>query len=206
MNHHSQTRLLLIRHGSTDWNDQHRFIGKMDLPLNSRGTQQAYDLAERLISEPFEMAFTSHLRRASETARIITEVAGKRFIEDDRLTEMDFGIWEGLTLTQILEQYPEAFQSWKGDPSYAIESGESIQEVKNRVEAFINELLCNHQGKTILIVSHGMVLQMVVYLCLDIPVANDWKFYFYNGSLSEILFTTERIALVRLNDTHHITS
>ena len=201
-----ETRLLLVRHGSTDWNDQHRFIGRTDLPLNSRGKQQAHELAERLISESFEITFTSTLKRASETAQIIAESAGKRVIEDDRLTEMDFGSWEGLTLDEIIEQHPEDFRSWKGNPSYAITSGESIQDVKSRVRAFLDELVRDHSGKTILIISHGMVLQMVVYLSLDIPIANDWTCYFYNGSLSEIRSTRARTALARLNDTHHIST
>ena len=199
------TRLVLIRHGATDWNDQHRFIGRSDLPLNANGIKQAQALGNKLDREQFDLIISSNLKRAAETAELIVGESGNQILFDDRLREVDFGSWEGLTLNQINEQYPGAFQRWRNDLSYRIPEAEDIQDTRERVKAFLDDLLKDHSGKTILVISHGSILQMVIYLILEIPFVNDWKFYMYNGSVSEILISSDRTALVRLNDTSHLT-
>ncbi|MHB0939990.1 MAG: histidine phosphatase family protein, partial [Armatimonadota bacterium] len=107
-------KLYLIRHGQTDWNLAQRFQGQSDIPLNEIGRRQANALADRLSSQPFEVAYSSDLQRALETAKVI---AGDRLeIKTDlRLREMDFGDWEGATYNKIKEECPGALTTWEDD-------------------------------------------------------------------------------------------
>jgi broad specificity phosphatase PhoE len=94
-------RLLLVRHGATAWNNEGRIIGSTDFPLSTDGRKQAQQLGIRLSGEPIDIILSSDLKRASETARIISIECGAPLVLDNRLREVDFGLWEGMTVRQI---------------------------------------------------------------------------------------------------------
>ena len=204
-NEHS-IRLLLVRHGVTDWNDEGRVIGSTDLLLSNDGRKQAQQLGIRLSGEPIDITFSSDLRRASETARIISTKCKTPLVIDNRLREVDFGLWEGMTVKQIQEEYTKEFDDWKNNSSFSPPNGERYPSITARMQSFLGDLKQKHWGDTVLIVSHGVILQMMIFQLMDFPYRNDWHFYMFNGSISEMMITKERTVMVYLNDTYHLSS
>ena len=107
------TRILLVRHGETDWNASGRIQGHSDTPLNAAGRQQAQRAAQRLAPEPVRALYSSDLARAFETATIIGEPLGLTVVTSPRLRERQYGAWEGLTSAEIQARYPEQFAMWR---------------------------------------------------------------------------------------------
>jgi broad specificity phosphatase PhoE len=146
--------LVLIRHGQTDWNVEERFQGQLDIPLNAAGYGQAEALNRQFAGMQFDAAYSSPLRRAIDTARII---AGRPIQPDSRLAEIHHGSWQGRTKQEIAAQWPDQWEKWSKDPvRFTAPGGESAASLRNRVQDFLSTL----QGANILCVSHGAVIQM----------------------------------------------
>ncbi len=200
-------KLLLIRHGQTDWNLAQRFQGQSDIPLNQTGRQQAQALAERLAAVSFEAAYCSDLQRAVETAEIICKrgSCAPGFHPDVRLREVNFGDWEGLTYDQIKVAHPRALADWEKDIyKNAPPHGETLEELTARVRSILDELRAGHAGQTVLIVAHGGVLQTLICLALNLPPTMYWQFSLCPASLSELAFYPAGAILNLLNDVGHL--
>lgn len=118
-------RLILIRHGETDYSSQHRYCGFSDPPLNDKGIWQCQQLAARLKDTKIDKVYSSDLVRARQTAEII--FGGRPIEETADLREMNFGLFEGLKYEQLIEKYPELYKSWIDDPEKVITpNGERI--------------------------------------------------------------------------------
>jgi probable phosphoglycerate mutase len=139
------TELIVVRHGETDWNRDGRYQGHADPPLNDAGREQARELARALADQPLDVAYTSDLRRAAETARIIVAGRGVKLVEDPGLREIDVGSWSGLTRAEIEERFPGADEH----------DGESRDDHLARVLAAVLKIARRHPGERVLIVSHG---------------------------------------------------
>jgi len=145
------TTIFLVRHGETDWNAQHRWQGHADTELNDRGRAQAYSLRDRLADVPFQAAYASDLRRASETAQIV--VAGRDLLVtiDPALREVDIGSWEGLTEAQVSERF--------GDRQRR--DGETKKAFRQRVLTVIERIGRAHEDANVLVVTHAGVARTV---------------------------------------------
>jgi probable phosphoglycerate mutase len=155
------TELIVIRHGETDWNRQHRFQGQIDVPLNAAGRAQAERLARRLASEPFDVVVASDLQRAFATAQA---AAGARPIETDPLwREQAFGVAEGLDAATIAQQHPELWAQWlRHDADYALPGGgESVRAFHDRVLRGLQRVAQAHAGRCVAVFTHGGVLDML---------------------------------------------
>ena len=141
-------RLLLARHGETDWNLGRRVQGHTDIPLNATGIAQAQSLAERLATEPLVAAYSSDLARARDTAATVAAPHGLSVSIDPDLREKNFGSWEGLTDTEISARFPAATRGAWGD-------GETTEEVAERVVAALLRVRQAHPAGLVLVVSHG---------------------------------------------------
>jgi probable phosphoglycerate mutase len=148
------TTILLARHGETDWNREGRFQGHADPPLNETGRAQAAELAAGLKDVELAAVYSSSLRRALETARIVASEHGLESIPVDALREVDVGSWQGLTRADIEAQFPEQFARWL-DYDQGWEDGESYEEMGRRAVAALLELAAAHEGERILAVTHG---------------------------------------------------
>ena len=200
-------KLLLTRHGQTDWNVAQRFQGQSDVPLNEIGRQQANALADRLSAQPIDIVYSSDLLRAMETAKMIMQKSGYKpdLHLDTRLREMNFGAWEGLTYKEIKQSDPAALAAWKADVSTtAAPNGETLNQLSARVQSFINDLRAQYTDQTILIVAHGGVLQTLICLALNLLPMMYWQFHVSPASLSEISFYPAGAILNLLNDTSHL--
>jgi len=147
------TRLLLARHGETEWNRTGRFQGHADPPLSEIGREQAVALAESLAGDGIRAIHTSDLLRASETARVVATRLGLPVVEDAGLREIDVGSWSGLTRDEIAARDPDGFKRWlRGEIGH---DGETREQLTERVVAAVERIAHAHAGETVLVVTHG---------------------------------------------------
>ena len=200
-------RVILVRHGETLWNEEERYQGASDLPLSGRGELQARRLAARLASESIGLIYSSDSNRALQTAAEIAAHHGRQVCADPRLREMDFGVWEGLTYSEIGERYPQALARWEGDPfATAPPGGESLAQLATRVGDVLDDIRKPGEAETVLVVSHGGPLRVVLCLALGLAPADHWRFRLDPGSVSELYLYPEGAILALLNDRHHLLS
>jgi 2,3-bisphosphoglycerate-dependent phosphoglycerate mutase len=157
-----KTQLLLIRHGETAWNAEHRIQGRLDIPLSPLGVLQSARLAECLANEPIDAVYSSGQSRAWLTAAPLAARLGLEVIAEPRLRERSFGIFEGLTLDEAAERYPLEFKKWRErDPAWRPEGGESGQQLIDRVLSAVSDIGVKHPSQTVVLVSHGGVLDVL---------------------------------------------
>ncbi|HKO67498.1 MAG TPA: histidine phosphatase family protein [Burkholderiaceae bacterium] len=157
-----KTKLLLIRHGETAWNAEHRIQGQLDIPLSPLGILQAARLAECLASESIEAVYSSGQSRAWLTAAPLAARLGLQIIAEPRLRERSFGVFEGLTLDEIAARYPAEFIKWRErDPGWRPDGGESGRQLIDRVMSAVTDIGARHKNQTVALVSHGGVLDVV---------------------------------------------
>jgi alpha-ribazole phosphatase len=178
------TRLILVRHGETDWNVEGRYQGQSDVPLNANGLAQAEALAGQLRGESFAAIYSSDLARASQTAEVLAGGSGATVHYDPRLREIDQGEWEGLLLKEIETRYAEAFERRRSDPlSTRPPGGESVGQVRRRVLEVIDEIRRGFPKETIVIVSHGLAIALIKVYLAGLPVESVWDHIPANASL-----------------------
>jgi alpha-ribazole phosphatase len=195
-------RLLLARHGETEYNQQWRYQGRTDLGLNRAGQRQAERLRQRLSREPIDVIYTSNLKRAAETTDIIIRGRGFRVELRENLAELDFGRFEGMTYAEIVERYPD----WPpSDHSFAAYGGESLERLGQRIEAFEKELRShNPTDADILIIAHAGSLRVLLCRLLGIAIENWRRFRLAPASLTIIEDVEREPVLTLLNDVSHL--
>ena len=162
----SGKRIILVRHGETEWNRLHRFQGRSDLPLNPKGHKQARALASALKEEAITAIYSSPLRRAMETALHIGKFHPTTpVITESGLMEMNLGEFEGMAAQDWAEGFQDFRKSWEKNPAtLAMPGGESLQEVQHRAIDVLKSVLESHPPEsTLLICSHNFVI--VSLLC-----------------------------------------
>ena len=198
-------RLILSRHGQTDWNAQHRYQGETDVPLNEAGRQQAEALARCLADTDIDAIYSSDLQRAANTAQAIAAPHGQRAVLEPRLREMSFGAWRGLTFSEIQEQDGDRLSAWLADPMHvAPPGGETLAQVTARVQSALKDTLHAHPKGTVLWVAHGGVLRVLLSLAMGLEPQGHWRFRISVASLAELWFYESGVTLTRLNDTYHL--
>ncbi len=157
-----ETTVLLIRHGETAWNAEHRIQGLLDVPLSTTGVWQAARLAERLGSEPIEAIIASDLARAWLTAQPLAQRLGLEPVAEPRVRERDFGSFQGHTVDEVAARWPDEFHAWRArDPAWAMPGGESGHQFIARVLEALHDVARTHAGRTVAVVTHGGVLDVV---------------------------------------------
>jgi broad specificity phosphatase PhoE len=163
------TTILLARHGETDWNAERRWQGHSDPPLNDRGRTQAGTLADELAAAGVAAVYSSDLRRSVETAQIVAGQLGLAVRTDPRLREVDVGEWSGLTPDEVAVRYPDAHSRWLAYESHGWSSGESYEQLADRVVAALVDIAAGHPDDTILVVTHGGPVRAVSAHCEGVP-------------------------------------
>src|SRR5919204_6105697 len=155
------TKLLLTRHGETEWNATHRWQGFTGPPLNELGRKQAHDLAQRLDGTRIDAVYSSDTIRARETAEIVAARLGLQVQQDPRLREVNFGEWEGLTRQEINDRYSGAFSEWDKCKLAAPTGGETDLAMAERVLEALYEIAQRHEGQQVLVVTSGGPIRAV---------------------------------------------
>ena len=167
------TRLYLVRHGELVTSKEWRYVGQMDVELNETGKKQIQNLSGRLSSEQIEMIFSSDLSRTIESAEIIgkkLEIINEPISE---LREINLGVWEGLTLEEIEESFPEDLVKRSEDiKDFRIINGESFSDVKKRVIPKLKDIIEGNVSKRILVIAHGGVNRIIIADALGLDINN----------------------------------
>ena len=180
-------KLILIRHGETDWVREGRYQGSTDVPLNRCGRAQARSVARLIKKERPTAVYSSELTRAVETANLIARACRRRVVRDSRLNEVSFGDWEGRSHKEIRAQFPKAVRAWYSARwSSRAPGGETLRSLKQRVTGFLNELcdrFLTRQG-TCVVVSHGGPIRMILVSLLGTGIDAFWKIRIDPASVS----------------------
>ena len=197
-------RLILVRHGETEWNEKSIFRGREDIPLNDTGIRQAYAAADRLSAYKIDSIYSSPLNRALETAQIIGTQFGIRAKAEDDLVDFDFGEWQGAAKENIEKLFPELYTKWMKEPqAVRIPGGETLDLVKIRVSRVLNRLPAAGGGD-IIIVSHRVILKVLICAALSIGDSGFWRIRMDVGSISVLENEDGKFRLSLLNDTYHL--
>jgi broad specificity phosphatase PhoE len=156
-------RILLVRHGQTDWNKDGRWQGVLPIGLNSEGHDQAQRLAQHLRDRPIAHIVSSDLPRAFETAQAIAAVHGLSVQPDERWREFNLGIFQALTRDEIIERYPTEWETFRTQYwDYVLPSGESRSILRQRVYEAFESLAASNLGPEVVAVSHGGALKTLL--------------------------------------------
>ena len=167
-------KLILIRHGETEYTKTRRYCGHEDIPLNAKGIKQAKRLSGKLKSMRVDRIYSSDLKRALETAKIA--FPKKTILKKKRLREIDFGEFSGLTFEEAKRIYPRSYKTWLNDPAKSrIPKGESMSILKNRVEACFKIIFGQNPKKTIALVSHGGPIRIILLKILGQNLDKFWN-------------------------------
>ncbi len=198
-------RLILVRHGETDWNHQGLPQGLIDVPLNDTGREQGRALAKRLKSMPIDALFSSDLARAAETATILGQALDLTPQLSAAWREIDLGSWGGLTRPEIEARFPDELAALERGEDVARGGGETMAAVQERVVAEFERISELHQGQTVAVVSHGGTLKGIIchLLGLELRYLNRLTAG-GNTGLSIFEFGWGLPHLVLLNDTSHL--
>ncbi len=198
-------KIYLIRHGETEWNVSRKIQGHKDIPLTDTGIKQANLIADRLMSEDIDIIYSSDLKRAYDTAKIIGDKIGLEPNPRKEFREINFGIWEGLYNDKIGLEYGEEIYLWRKEPEkLKIEGGETLKEVQLRAMRELESIMNMNQDKNILIVSHGVTIKTMILGILDMNLFYFKNLTIDNVSLTIIEFREYNKVLKVLNDTSHL--
>jgi 2,3-bisphosphoglycerate-dependent phosphoglycerate mutase len=199
------TRILLVRHGETDWNATGRIQGHNDTPLNAAGCLQAQRAAQRLAREPIRALYSSDLSRAFETATIIGASLGLTVVASPRLRERRYGAWEGLTAAEIQARYPELFAIWRSrSTDFAPPQGETRNELLTRALAELQLIARRHPNDAVVVVTHGGLCYVLISHILGSVNGNQREFSFGNASIHTLHVTGNQWAVISMNDAAHL--
>lgn len=198
------TRLLLVRHGETAWNQARRYQGWSELSLNRTGRKQALQLAQRLKGVAIDAFYASDLRRAWQTAMLISRNLQLAPLPEPRLREIGFGVVEGLTFAEADARYPAMMSAWLDDDNRCPAGAETMGSFADRLATFLADVKRQHQEETVLLVAHGGSMRELLRQALRLPPEGRWLFAMDTGSISELLLYEERGLLSRLNDISHL--
>ncbi len=201
-------RLLLIRHGETDWNVTLQYQGQAQTPLNANGVAQARRVAHRLRHAGAVALYSSDLARAWQTAEIIGELLNLEPVSMPELREIDVGQWEGLTPEELYRRFPEHMEAYERDPARTVRlGGESYLQLQARGLAALQQIERNHLAdQTIIVVSHGGTIRAILCHVIGLDLGNFGRLWLDNGSISELRYNAAGWRLTGLNDRSHLES
>ncbi len=185
----SKKRIILVRHGETDWNKQSRFQGQIDIPLNENGKAQANAASKFLKDIPIQKAFSSSLLRPRETAQIILKEHPQIGISlKDNLKEINHGEWEGKLEHEIMSNWSDLLQTWKTFPEKVqMPDGENINEVSTRSLTGWKEICKDlKDNETALVVAHDAVNKTILCHLLGLTPSEIWMIKQGNGGITVI--------------------
>lgn len=193
--------LLLIRHGETPWNREQRFQGVSDVELSEQGREQALRLRDHIHPVEFDLVISSDLKRALDTAALVSGLPRERIELDSGLREMNQGELEGLTWTEGMTRYRELMARWMTDPvDLRIPGGETIREVAGRVASALHRVRERGHRRRVLVVSHNLAISAGLAGLLGRPIEEFRKYRQEPCAINRIRWDDDHPELVCCND------
>jgi broad specificity phosphatase PhoE len=198
-------RIIIVRHGQTQWNHDKRALGHTDIELNDEGKRQAQELALALKGETLAAIYSSPLRRALATAQAIASFHGLEVRVDRAFIEMDAGEMDGLTYEEMRDRYGEFLVEWmKGACSLNLPGGECLDDVQRRAWPAIERTSREHPRDNVVMVSHHFAILCIVCKALGLDLSQFRRLRLNLASISILEFGERGITLVRFNDDCHL--
>jgi len=208
-------RLILVRHGATDWNQQRRVQGLSNLGLNETGKRQAEALAQALKDERVDAIYASPLRRAQETAHAIGRFHQVEVVPLDGLKELDVGEVDGMTYEDMRIHHSEFFTKWMADfTAVRLPGGGTVPELRDQCCAAVKDILekqrtvagekCGDEDKVVVAVTHFFPIMCIICDTLGLALTYFRRFRLDVASMCTLDFNPERTVLVSFNDTCHL--
>lgn len=199
-------RLIIIRHGESEWNRIGRYQGQADAPLSELGVRQAAALAERLKGEPIDAIYASPLQRARRTAEAIAaHHPTVPFAVEPSLLEIDHGDWQGLMLDEVVARYGAGLVEWRMHPTRSqMPGGESFSNILKRVLDFKERLYSEFADRNVLLSTHDVVVKILVADALGMDMDRINRIWVTNASISVIEYGEGMPYLVSLSEASHL--
>ncbi len=200
------TRVILVRHGQTEWNRVERFRGRADIPLNQIGLAQADATGQRVASEWQPVAiYAGPLSRTAHTAEAIGSCCNLPVQVEPRLIDIDYGEWQGLTPDEVRERWAETLSVWYDMPHLArIPDGETLDALRVRAMSAVNDLTAHHPDRTIVLVSHTVVNRIILLGVLGLGNDRFWRLRQDTCAINVFEVENGIFTLVTMNDSCHL--
>jgi len=198
-------RIIVVRHGQTEWNKFERFRGRVDVDLDGTGRRQAEAAADKIAQWEVKAIYSSPLKRAMTTAQILANRLGLTVQPLEGINDMDFGEWQGLRIDEAREKYSALFDLWLYRPEkLEIPGAETLEDVRKRVVAAIDELVAKHEDQTIALVSHRVVCKVLLCHLLDLDNSHFWQIVQDATAINLFEIWEGRPSVILINDTCHL--
>ncbi len=195
-------RVILLRHGETDWNRVMRIQGgASDTPLNDTGRRQAQKAGRALANQQISAVYSSPLKRAAETAGIIAGSIGLEVQTVAGLREIGAGKYEGVLTSDLGMRFSQLISTPDSSGRLPVpEGGESLEQVQARAWAAVSEIASDHRGDVVLVLTHYFVILALICRVLDLPLTSLGRFWMATGSISSIDLGSEVPRLEAFNN------
>lgn len=194
-----RTRIYLVRHGQVAGHEERRYNGHADVPLTAEGEAQFGLLQARLQRKPLTAIYSSDLSRCLIGARLVAASHGLAVQSDADLRELNIGLWEGKTWTELQRLYPEQWQARLDDiVHYQVPQGESLMELAERVRPAVTRIVAAHPGEEVLVVAHGGSNRVVLLDAIGAPLSSLFAIEQSYGCLNIIDYYADGNAVVQL--------
>lgn len=202
----NKCRLILVRHGETNWNKEGRYQGQIDTDLSERGLEQGRALGKALEHVPIDEFYSSQLKRARMTAEFCAAYHGNKSVQiDERLQEIAHGTWEGLLAEEVNKNYAELLTAWRDQPaSVQMPEGEDLQTLAVRSMEAFTEIAQANIGKTVLVAAHDATNKVIICKLLNADLNSFWQVKQDNTCINVIEYENGMWRIVLLNSTQHM--
>jgi len=199
------TSIYLIRHGQTAWNKEEIFRGRTDIPLDETGLKQAELVGQYFKGMEIQVIYSSSLSRAWQTAQKVAQFHHLKVQPLDGIIDMSFGKWEGRPHQEIREIDKETYRQWVETPHLVrLPGGESLDDVRVRAMAALEEVIRKNPGKTLVLVSHRVICKVLICAILDLDNSHFWQITQDTTAINLIQHRTGKYILSLMNETCHL--
>ncbi len=203
-------KLILVRHAESTWNKSNRVQGIKNPKLSNKGRRQSQLLAEKFNGMKFDAVYSSPLKRAYDTAKILVKNMSyktyKTYISTvEDLQEIKLGVWEGMTINQVRQKYKELYAQWYQKPvEVKIPGAETVLEFRDRVVNVLDGIRAKHPDQEVLVVTHGGVITLYLAHLLEMDLNRLWSISLKNAAVTIISFCENFPCVLVFNDTCHL--
>jgi phosphoserine phosphatase len=199
------TSVYVVRHGQTAWNKEEIFRGRSDVPLNETGLREASLAAEYFRGRGIQAIYSSPLARAWQTAQKIAGVVGQKVFPLQGINDMSFGTWEGKPIGDVQKNDGQRYAQWVEAPHLLrIPGGESLDEVRDRALAALEEVIRTHEGKAVVLVSHRVINKVLICGILGLDNSHFWQIGQDTTAINLIQYRNGRYILSFMNESCHL--
>jgi broad specificity phosphatase PhoE len=206
-----KSRIILVRHGETQYNAESIFRGTLDVPLNETGLEQTRLTGLELSHTRISRIVSSPLARALATARAIAaqQTDANDPVIDPAFTDLNFGEWQGRSKDEVAKDYPEIYECWKTEPHLAqLPGGETLEQASKRCSAGLDRLCREMPGKTFVIVTHRVIIKLLILHMLGLPLSDFWRIHIDTCGITtfDYLHDSRQFVLIQHNHNAHLYS